>query len=176
MMPVQPPREDRGGGPALQALPKDHDVRPTALNPQQVSQDIMVCVMRSFYSGGPEEKFSGNHLEYPMFKHRFEQSVLSLVADPGSRFNLLLNLTDGRAKRKIKHFAMCKNYEEALEKALARLDKVYGNAPALVHNQLARLHVTTKVHDTAESYEDILADLHSCRTVLESLGQQSALD
>ena len=38
------------------------------------------------------------------------------------------------------------------------------------------MHVTTKIRDTAESYEDILADLHSCKTVLESLGQQSALD
>ena len=165
-----------GGGSALQTLPRDLDIRPAALTPQQTSQDVMLCVLRSFYAGGPEEKFTGNHLEYPMFKHRFRQSVLNLVSDPGSRFNILLNLTDGRAKRQIKHYAMCKNYEEALTKALDRLDRVYGNAPALVHNQLARLHVTTKVRDTAESYEDLLADLHSCRTVLESFGQQSALD
>ena len=134
-----------GGGSALQTLPRDLDVRPAALTTQQTTQDVMLCVLRSFYAGGPEEKFTGNHLEYPMFKHRFRQSVLNLVSDPGSRFNILLNLTDGRAKRQIKHYAMCKNYEEALTKALDRLDRVYGNAPALVHNQLARLHVTTKV-------------------------------
>ena len=111
-----------------------------------------------------------------MFIHRFRQSVLNLVSDPGSRFNILLQLCDGRAKRQIAHYAMCADYEEALSKALDRLNRVYGNAPALVHSQLARLHVTTKVRDTAEDYEELLADLHSCWTVLESFGQQSALD
>ena len=64
---------------------------------QQTNQDVMLCVLRNFYAGGPEDKFAGDHLQYPMFIHRFRQSVLNLVSDPGSRFNILLNLTDGRA-------------------------------------------------------------------------------
>ena len=147
-------------------------------NHQRFNQDVMMCMLRQVHrsQGNEEMKFDGDVLRYPYFRRHFENSVVNLIDDRASCFQILLNECTGEARKAIEHFGMYDDPAQALTEALHVLEKNYGNTPALVQTYLTHLHAPNPVRDTAEGLQDLLADMRTCKTVLRNSGQSAALD
>ena len=152
---------------------------PSAADDQHVvNQDVMMCLLRNFHraQGTGETKFSGDPLRYPYFIRHFKNSVLKMIHDKASCFQILLNECTGEALKTIEHLGIYEDPAVALSEALKLLEQNYGNKPVLVQSYLDELTKGPEIKDTADGLRSYLSQIRTCQTVFNDCGEANALD
>ena len=119
-----------------------------ALQQQQVNTSIdttknmMECMMKLVdLHTAPDvdiDTFTGDPLEYEYFRATFKDVVERRIDDEPGRLIRLLKFTSGEAKDLIKH-CIRENENVRFTKAIALLDKEYGNKQLIISSYLNKL-------------------------------------
>ena len=101
------------------------------------------------------EPFSGDVMQYPLFRRQFEDNVERMVSDPSRRLTQLLALYKGEANRVVAPCALASSSAEGYARARELLEARYGGDSWLVLEWVKR--ITSTKYTTLQTFSDELS-------------------
>ena len=142
--------------------------------PHQPSQDrfpigiletIQALVVQQSLPPAEVEKFSGSSDEYPAFRHRFYDQVMTKPLTESQKMSRLLQFVEGRAKDAIIGFEGLGPGK--LQKALSMLEEKFGQKYMITNACINKLISNPKIN--LSNKEEFRKFTHSARKVYETL-------
>ena len=106
---------------------------------QQVTQLQEALIQQSLLPPVTVESFDGDPLMYRSFKYNFDNTVMKVTKDPATQVSHLISRCTGDALNAIRNKVVSGEPKEALDSALAALEREFGQKETLVRSAKAAL-------------------------------------
>ena len=139
--------------------------------------DLARVLVRCRGSESLSDRFDGNPLNYYRFMRQVDDRILNIYgqSDPGHALHLLLEATEGRARRLIGNCVMLPP-ERDLQEALNLLYNAFGSPQVAVRASIDAVCGGGVICNSEVGLEEFYSELVNCKIVLEAAGAQSILN
>ena len=114
------------------------------------------------------ETFSGDPMQYRSFLYNFYHTVMQVTADPATQLSHLVSRCTGVAHKIIKNKVISNNPVNALNDALAALDREFGQKEALTRSAHSALQKGGQIDGSHESLLQLSCDMENLRDVMQA--------
>ena len=164
--------------PSNSISPPSQSVQPAGESLSAVGlSDLAKVLVRCRGSESLSDRFDGNPLNYYRFMRQVDDRILNIYgqSDPGHALHLLLEATEGRARRLIGNCVMLPPHR-GLQEALHFLYNAFGSPQVAVRASIDAVCGGGVICNSEVGLEEFYSELVNCKIVLEAAGAQSILN